>query len=167
MLRKQLSSTMLISMAAVMAALVCITTMLIRIPIPATDGYFNIGDAIIMVAAMTGGPVVGAFAGGVGSAVADLLGGWYIWVIPTLLIKGTEGFLTGWMLRRGKPNLRNVVIAWIVGGLVMVFGYCLVQIYLYGFSAALVELPFNFVQMAVGGIVGIPVSQALKRVMQL
>jgi uncharacterized membrane protein len=153
------------AMAAFMAALVCVTTMLIQVPIPATEGVFNIGDAMIMVAALTGGPIVGAFAGGIGSALADLLSGWYVWVIPTLLIKGTEGFLAGWMLRRGQQNAQHIVLAWIVGGLAMVFGYFLVQVYLYGLSAALVELPFNFVQMAVGGIIGIPISQALKRIL--
>ena len=56
-----------------------------------------------------------------------------------------------------------MVLAWIVGGLEMVAGYFLVQVYMYGFSAALVEVPFNFVQMAVGGIVGVPISLALKQ----
>jgi uncharacterized membrane protein len=140
MMRNVPSSTATMAMAAVMAALVCVTTMLIQVPIPATEGFFNIGDAMIMVAALTGGPIVGAFAGGVGSSLADLLGGWYVWVIPTLLIKGTEGFLAGWMLNRGKQNVQHVVLAWIVGGLAMVFGYFIVQIYLYGFSAAVVEL---------------------------
>ncbi len=167
MLRKETSSTVLIAMAAVMAALVCITTVLIQVPIPATDGFFNIGDAMVMVAALIGGPIVGAFAGGIGSSFADLLGGWYVWVIPTLIIKGMEGFLTGWILRRGEQNVQNVVLAWIIGGLEMVFGYFLVQVYMYGLSAAMVELPFNFVQMAVAGIVGIPLSQALKRIIRV
>jgi uncharacterized membrane protein len=167
MMGKETSSTALIAMATVMAALVTITTMLIQIPIPATDGFFNIGDAMIMVAALTGGPIVGVFAGGIGSSLADFLGGWYVWVIPTLIIKGTEGFLAGWILRRGKQNLSNLIFAWIIGGGVMVLGYFLVQIYMYGFAAALVELPFNFVQMAVGGIVGIPISQALKRMIRI
>lgn len=167
MMRKDLSSTALIAMAAVMAALICITTMLIQVPIPATEGFFNVGDAMIMVAALTGGPIVGAFAGGIGSSLADLLGGWYVWVIPTLIIKGIEGFLAGWILSRGRQSLPNLVLAWVVGGCEMVVGYFLVQVYMYGFSAALVELPFNFVQMAVGGIVGIPVSQALKRMISL
>jgi uncharacterized membrane protein len=167
MMRKERSPTTLVAMAAVMAALVCTTTMLIQIPIPATEGFFNIGDGIIMVAALTCGPIVGAFAGGVGSSLADLLGGWYVWVIPTLIIKGIEGFLAGWILRRrGEQTVLNVTIAWIVGGCEMVCGYFLVQVYMYGFSAALVELPFNFVQMAIGGIVGIPVSQALRRMMR-
>jgi uncharacterized membrane protein len=167
MISKEFSSTTLLIIAAVMAALVCVTTMLIPIPIPATDGYFNIGDAMIMVAALTCGPTVGAIAGGIGSSLADLLGGWYVWVIPTLIIKGTEGFLAGWILRRGQQNIQNVVLAWLIGGLTMVFGYFLVQVYLYSFSAAVVELPFNFVQMAVGGIVGIPISQTLKRIIRI
>lgn len=164
MLGQQTSSTALIALAAIMAALVCFATYIIQVPIPATEGFFNIGDGMIMVAALTFGPIVGAFAGGVGSAFADLLGGWYVWVIPTLIIKGIEGFLAGWILRRGK-NVQNVFFAWIIGGLEMVFGYFLVQIYFYGFSAALVELPFNFVQMAIGGIVGVPVSQAVRRIL--
>lgn len=163
---KKMSPVETIAISAVMAALVCVTTMLIQVPIPATGGFFNIGDAMIVVAALIGGPTVGAFAGGIGASLADLLGGWYVWVIPTLIIKGTEGFLIGWILRRGQKNIQNVVLAWMVGGLEMVFGYFLVQIYLYGFSAALVELPLNFVQMAVGGIVGIPASLTIRKYMK-
>jgi len=33
---------------------------------------------------------------------------------------------------------------------------------MYGFTGALAELPFNVVQMLVSGIIGIPVSAALK-----
>jgi uncharacterized membrane protein len=153
----------LIAIAAVMSALVCVTTLLIQIPIPATDGFFNVGDGMIMVAALTFGPVVGAFAGGLGSALADFAGGWYIWVIPTLIIKGLEGLLAG-RIRQSTHGFFAIVIAWIIGGLEMVTGYFLVQTYLYGFTAALVELPFNFIQMAIGGVIGIPIAQALQRI---
>ena len=151
--------------SAIMAALVCVATMLIQFPIPATQGFFNVGDAMVMVAALTFGPIVGAIAGGLGSSLADFLGGWYIWVPFTLIIKGVEGLLAGWILNIGGDDQSSLrlVLAWIVGGLEMVAGYFLVQVYMYGFSAALVEAPFNFVQMAVGGIVGIPVSLALKQ----
>jgi uncharacterized membrane protein len=166
-MRNELSSTALIAMAAVMAALVCMATMLIQVPIPATEGFFNVGDALIMVAALTGGPIVGAVAGGVGASLADLLGGWYVWVVPTLLIKGIEGFLAGWILSRSRHRVPHFVLAWAVGGGEMVLGYFLVQVYLYGVAAALVELPFNLVQMAVSGFVGIPISHALKRMLRL
>jgi len=39
--------------SAVMAALVCVATMLVQFPIPATHGFFNVGDAMVMVAALT------------------------------------------------------------------------------------------------------------------
>lgn len=151
--------------SAVMAALVCVTTMFIQFPIPATQGFFNVGDAMVMVAALTFGPVVGGIAGGLGSSLADFLGGWYVWVPFTLIIKGIEGLLAGWILGTGGEDrgTPRVVLAWIVGGLEMVAGYFLVQVNMYGLAAALVEAPFNFVQMAVGGIVGIPISLALKQ----
>jgi uncharacterized membrane protein len=151
--------------SAVMAALVCVATMLVQFPIPATQGFFNVGDAMVMVAALTFGPVVGAIAGGLGSSLADFLGGWYVWVPFTLVIKGIEGLLAGLVLGTSDEDQGKlrVVLAWIVGGLEMVTGYFLVQVYMYGLSAALVEAPFNFVQMAVGGIVGVPISLALKQ----
>lgn len=151
--------------SAIMAALVCVATMLIQFPIPATQGFFNVGDAMVMVAALTFGPIVGAIAGGLGSSLADFLGGWYVWVPFTLIVKGVEGLLAGWILNMGGDDQSSLrlVLAWMVGGLEMVAGYFLVQVYMYGFGAALVEAPFNFVQMAVGGIVGIPVSLALKQ----
>jgi len=110
-----------IAASAVMAALVCVTTMLIQVPIPATEGFFNVGDAMIIVAALTFGPMVGAIAGGIGSSLADLLGGWYIYVIPTLIIKGVEGLLAGWIMSRtDKLSFQRLMFAWIVGGLEMV-----------------------------------------------
>jgi uncharacterized membrane protein len=63
--------------------------------------------------------------------------------------------------------MKKTVIAWLVGGAVMVGGYFIVQVFMYGFSAALSELPFNMVQMIVAGVVGIPISSALKDRLEL
>ncbi len=50
------------------------------------------------------------------------------------------------------------------GGLIMVLGYFVVEIFLYGLPAAMVELPGNSLQ-AVGSIViALPLSLALKRI---
>ena len=162
MISKDLSSTGLIAITAVMAALVTVTTLLIQIPIPATDGFFNVGDGMIVVAALSFGPIVGAVVGGLGSALADFAGGWYVWILPTMIIKGLEGLIAG-RVRQSSDSFFVMIVAWLIGGLVMVTGYFLVQVYLYGLSGALVELPFNFVQMAVGGVVGIPIAQIVQR----
>jgi len=151
-----------------MGALATIATMMFAFPIPATSGYFNLGDSIVIITSLTFGPLVGALAGGLGSGLADLLGGWYNWVIFTTVIKGAEGYIVGYLA--GNPDTRTMkktVIAWLVGGAVMVGGYFVVQVFMYGFSAALSELPFNMVQMIVAGILGIPISNALKDRLEL
>jgi uncharacterized membrane protein len=156
-------NTRQIAAIGVMGALATIATMMFAFPIPATSGYFNLGDAIVMTTALTFGPIVGALAGGLGSGLADLLGGWYNWVIFTAVIKGAEGFVAGKLAGPVKGRtLQKSIIAWIAGGAVMVGGYFIVQVFMYGASAAMVEAPFNMVQMLVAGIVGVPVSIALK-----
>ena len=152
----------------VMAALVCVATLLVQVPIPATEGFFNIGDALVIIASLTFGPIVGGLAGGIGSALADAIGGWYVWVPFTLIIKGAEGLIAGYLSRnRENRSTQTLLIAWIAGGLVMVLGYFVVQVFMYGFTAALVEIPFNMVQMIVAGVLGIPVSMALEKRIKL
>jgi uncharacterized membrane protein len=116
-----------------------------------------------MTTALTFGPIIGALAGGLGSGLADFLGGWYTWVVFTTVIKGAEGYVAG---RLAGPienrSLQKTIIAWIAGGVVMVLGYFIVQVFMYGAPAAMVEAPFNMVQMLVAGIVGVPVSIAIK-----
>lgn len=55
-----------LAIGAVFAALVCVATLALTLGIPATGGYFNIGEIVIYVAALLFGPIVGALAGGVG-----------------------------------------------------------------------------------------------------
>jgi len=158
-----------IAISAIMAALICATTLLIQLPVPATQGFFNIGDAMVMVAAITFGPIVGFFAGGVGSSLADLIGGWHVWVPFTLVIKGLEGFIAGSIMVLDDENnsVKTKIVAWIAAGAEMVVGYFLVQYYMYGLGAALTEMPFNILQMAVGGIVGIPLSIVIAQRIEL
>lgn len=152
-----------------MAALVCVATLLITIPIPATEGFFNVGDAMVMASALTFGPIVGFIAGGFGSSLADFMGGYYVWVPFTLVIKGLEGFLAGaiMVLDGEKTGAKKRVVAWFVAGVEMVIGYFLVQYYMYGFGSALTELPFNILQVVVGGIVGVPLSIVLTQRIKL
>jgi len=151
-----------------MGALATIATMIFTFPIPATSGYFNLGDSIVIITSLTFGPLVGALAGGLGSGLADLLGGWYNWVIFTTVIKGAEGYIAGYMAGdHDTRTMKKTVTAWLVGGVVMVGGYFIVQVFMYGFAAALSELPFNMVQMIVAGVVGVPISNALKDRLEL
>ena len=87
----------LISLAALMTALVTVLTVLFQIYVPATQGYFNFGEVGVYLTAVLFGPVIGGFAGGFGSMVADLATGYVIYAPGTLVIKGLEGFIVGYL----------------------------------------------------------------------
>jgi uncharacterized membrane protein len=155
--------------AAVFAALTFVITRFTVIPIPATKGFFNLGEVVIYVAAISLGPVVGMLAGGVGSALADLV------TAPqfapfTLVIKGLEGYLVG-RLAQGKRGIP--LGAMVVGGACMVAGYFTAEVVfarllgiaptpLTAVGLAASELPFNIVQVIAGVIVGGPIASRLR-----
>lgn len=88
-----------ISLTGLFTALVCAFTISFQLYIPATRGYFNIGEVMVYTAALIGGPLIGGFAGGVGSMLADVLTGYAHYAPATLVIKGVEGCLVGWLCR--------------------------------------------------------------------
>lgn len=89
-----------ISTLAIATALVCAATMLFTVYVPATKGFFNMGETMVYLSAILFGPLIGAIAGGVGSMLADLLLGYYYYAPATLLIKASEGFITGFLCSR-------------------------------------------------------------------
>ena len=148
-----------ISLMVVMASLVAVGTLIVRIPNP-MGGYFNFGDVMIFVAALTFSPLIAGVAGGLGSAIADIIG-FPLFALPTLIIKGLEGYLAA--LITDKKRIHRDVIAVLIAGAEMVIGYFLVEVYLWGISGALLEVPANIVQITVGGLVGIPIALILRK----
>jgi len=88
-----------LAIAAIFAAIVCVATLVLVVNIPATNGYFNVGETMIYVAALLFGPFVGAFAGGIGAAIADLLVA-PIFAPGTLVIKACEGTIVGFLNKK-------------------------------------------------------------------
>lgn len=140
-------------------------------PVPSTQGYYDPGDIMIFVAALTFGPIVGGISGAVGSALSDALGGFGTFAPFTFLIKGLEGYLVGFVMLRGASR-KTLLLAWVIGGLVLVGGYFLSETYFIawifgtspytGIAAALGELPINILQAVGAGLVGIPASSILR-----
>jgi uncharacterized membrane protein len=160
---KKMNIAIVLSLCGVMAALVFVATFLVQIFIPATGGYINFGDIMIFVSALTFGPVVGGFAGGVGSALADVLTGFASTFAPfTLVVKGFEGAIAG--LISNRKSLWRDILAVIVAGLEMISGYLLAEFFpLQLRYAAFVEVPGNALQIVVGGAIGIPIALFLRR----
>lgn len=120
--------------AAMSMALVCIATMFFKVPIPL--GYAHLGNAFILLGCVLVGNPYAVIIGGIGSALADLLGGYGEWIIPTLIIKGLMGFAVAYIAhpKEGSCKLLSVrtAIASAVGILIMVLGYFLGGSILYG-----------------------------------
>ena len=91
--------------AAVFTAFVFVATAAFSAGIPATNGYFNVGEIMVYTTALVMGPYVGAVAGGVGSMLSDIFLGFPLFAPGTLVIKATEGFIVGYL---GNRTLRNI-----------------------------------------------------------
>jgi len=157
----QRNNVIRLALIIVMTALTAVGTLFIRIPNP-MGGYFNFGDVMVFVSALTFGPIVGGFAGGIGSAIADIIG-FPLFAIPTLIIKGLEGLLAG--ILTNKRQIYRDVLAVIVAGVEMVLGYFVIEwlILPIGLGGALAEIPANVAQIVIGGIIGIPIAYLLRR----
>jgi uncharacterized membrane protein len=141
---KELLSAVKIGITAVFIALVCICTMIFSIYVPATKGYFNVGEVMVYTTAILFGPVIGAVAGGVGSALADVFLGYGIYVPATLSIKACEGAVVGLLGRRVLEfNSRKLRKFAVVIGLFfsLLIGYIGTRLYT-GNIEATIGLPF-------------------------
>ena len=136
-------------LAALFAALSCVATMSIRIPTPGTSGYIHPGDAIVILSGVILGPVWGFLAGGIGSALSDLIGGYFIYVPITFVIKGLVALAAGLLYQKVGKNQKSRYIAVILGGVADIIlvagGYFVCEFFIYGAGAA-ASIPANIIQ---------------------
>ena len=151
-------------LSALFAALTCVATMVIQIPSP-THGYMNLGDCVVLLSGCLLGPVYGAVAGGVGSALADLLSGYAVYVPGTLVIKAVMAALAGTLYRRSRKLLP---VGAVLAELVMIVGYWLYDGVLMGsLAGSAAGIPSNIIQGVFGGVCGVALVAALRRVPQI
>jgi uncharacterized membrane protein len=145
-----------------MTAATATATMLISVPFPLTREYLNLGDVMVMLSGLLFGAQVGGFAGGVGSALSDVLLGYGYFAPLTLIVKGMEGFLTGLIGNGRRVSLKITGVT--VGAVAMLLGYFLVETVLYGVGPAFAELSLvNSIQVTIGAIGSLMLSQAILR----
>ena len=157
-------STKDIAAIAVMGALTTVATVVISIPFPATGGYFNLGDAVVVATALIFGPFIGAIAGGIGSGLADVYLGYMAFAIPTTIIKGAEGYIVGYLAGKSEGRTyTRTLIAWFAGGIVIVVGYWIAEAFFLGMGvqAATAEIIINIPQ-AIASLLGVGLSIAVK-----
>lgn len=142
--------------SAVLAALACAATMVIKIP--TGTGYINLGDSVVLLCGWLLGPAYGFFAAAIGSALADMFYGYMVYVPATFFIKGAVAAVAFVLSKR-----THLFISALLAELIMVAGYYVFEGFLYGFGAALVNIPPNLIQGAAGIIVGLLLIKIFKK----
>lgn len=151
-----------IALVTVMAAVVCVLTLVVQVPVPRTQGYIHLGDIGANFAALAFGPWLGFLIAGGGMAIADLIAGYLAYAPGTLIIHGLQAVVVAYIGRGRKPWV--MFLAAIAGGVVVIAGYFVYQalILRLGVATAAKEVPFNAFQVATG-LVGVPVYMLVAR----
>jgi uncharacterized membrane protein len=162
------NNSLSISIIGIFTALNFIFTFWLQIPIPATGGYINIGDTLVMFTALLFGPIIGGIAGGLGPMLADILSPYIIYAPATLIIKGIEGFLIGLISNPKEFETRisyRDIIAVLIGGFLIPFGYFIYEAYILGLGVviAFVEIPGNFFQFGFAAVASILIILASRK----
>ncbi|MEG2315117.1 MAG: ECF transporter S component [Clostridia bacterium] len=154
----------MLALSGMMAALVFVATYFFRLPVSITQGYIHLGDGFILLgASLLGWMAVPAAA--IGSMLADLLAGYTLYCLPTLLIKGAVAAVGVLAVRSEKPYWVTLLLL-IVAELVMVAGYFMAEwlVLGYGLAAASAAVIPNLVQGLSGVVVGAVLIPLMKRV---
>jgi uncharacterized membrane protein len=174
-------------LTALMAALTCVATMVIKIPAP-TGGYIHLGDGLVLLSGIILGPIYGGLAAGMGSMFADLFSGYAGYALATLIIKAVAAIVGGIVYRviyiafnKGKrleskenqPSFIKItdkaiplIIAGICLGVIVTGGYFYFEGYILGLGVggALAGLPFNIAQNILGIIVAVLLMPVLSKI---
>jgi len=148
-----------IILAAMLASMVCVSTICIQIASP-LGGYINLGDVFVLMCGFLLGPVYGAAAAAIGSGLADILTGYIHYAPGTLVIKALVAMIAALLTRRAiinkkaMPQSMRFALAGIPAEIAMVFGYLVYAWVPLGHGAAAwASVPGNLVQGAAGIIV--------------
>ena len=158
--RNRKKTLRLVAFSGITAAFVFLGT---QLRIPTAIGYINLGDAVILIASYVIGPAA-FFPAAIGSAIADLIAGYPMYIIPTFVIKGLMGLVSGFIMKHPEhsPHIVRRILACIAAELIMVSGYFGAEIFLYDLAASAASIPFNLIQAAAALAIAVPVTYLLK-----
>ena len=155
-----------LAFTALFATLCCVSTLIVSVPLP--NGYFNTGDVFVLLSGWFLGPIYGAAAAAVGSALADLWSGFALYAPATFFIKGLNAALA-WLVaffikkvvKKDSLDFLSRMVGAIAGETVMVAGYFLFETILYGFAGGAAALVGNTLQGVCCGTLAVILFSAL------
>lgn len=140
-----------ITKIAMMAALVFVATYSLKVP--SLHGYTHLGDCMIFISVLLLGGKKGAISGAIGASLADLVGGYMIWIVPTFCIKFIMAIIMGIIVEKIIVNAKfNWIIGACIGGIFQIIAYTLVKIPLFGMAYAITGI-YGLTLQTISGVV--------------
>lgn len=154
-------------LAAMLAALVCLATFIV-VPVPMTHGYAHLGDVAVLLCGFVLGPLYGALASGIGSALADLFMGFSVYIPATFVIKGVVALVAALVMKcirnRFKYAQLPSALSAVCAEIIMPVGYFFCEVILYGVPGALGSVVGNITQAIVGIIGAVILAPVMMRI---
>ena len=163
--QQSLNQTKQLVYAALGIALVfaCTVFVNLRLPIAANGRLVHLGNVPLFIIAILYGRRFGALAGGIGMALFDVVGGWFLWAPFTLVIVGLMGYTIGAICEKHR-TLPAYILALVAACLIKVVGYYGAEGIIYGnWLAPMASVPGNLVQIGVAAAIVLPVLAKLKK----
>ena len=159
-------SLLKISHTAIFTAIIMLCTMLIKFSTGLGEGYIHFGDCFIYLSACVLPFPYCLIAGAVGGALADILGGFAVWSIPTAIIKALIAMPFMFTCKKNKTSKilnGKIAIMTIVSGIISIVGYFITECILYSVASATLSILGNTIQAVSSGILFIIMASALDK----
>lgn len=151
-----------IVLCGILIALTTVLTMLIQIPVIGAHGYVNMSETVILFSALYLGRRHGAVVGSFGAALADIFSGYGVYAPITFITKGLEGYICG-LIYEKVSGKKGAILGSITAGVIMVSGYFIGEIFLYGIKTAMAAVPANTMQAIFGIVTALGIFSTLIR----
>ena len=152
-----------VTYTAIFTAIILLATSIIKFSTGLGEGYIHLGDCFVYLSACVLPFPYCLFAGGLGGALADILSGYAIWAIPTMLIKMLNAVPFAIICRKYKSNKilsKQVVLMTVVSGIITILGYFVAECILYSVASATLSLLGNTIQAVASGIIFVIIAKA-------
>ena len=160
-------SLLRITYTAIFTAIVILATSVIKFSTGLGEGYIHLGDCFIYLSACVLPFPYCLIPGALGGALADILSGYAVWSIPTMIIKMLNALPFALMCKKYKSNKilsKQTVLMAIVSGLITILGYFIAECILYSVASATLSLLGNTIQAVSSGIIFVIIAKATDKI---
>lgn len=160
-------SLLKITYTAIFTTMIVLATSVLKFSTGLGEGYIHLGDSVIYLAACLLPFPYCLIAGALGGALADIISGFAIWSIPTMIIKMLNVLPFALICKRYKSNKilsKQTTLMTIVSGIVTILGYFIAECILYSVASATLSLIGNTIQAVASGIIFVIIAKATDKI---